>query len=38
MGVFDWTEKSSAVLRQGGVIEPDERLTWPQTAVRACSM
>jgi putative pyrimidine permease RutG len=33
MGMFDWTEKSSAVLQQGGVIGPDERLPWPQTAV-----
>ncbi len=32
-GVFGWTEKSSAVLQQGGVIAPDERLPWPQTAV-----
>lgn len=33
MGMFTWTEKSSAVLSQGGVIAPDERLPWPQTAV-----
>ncbi|MES2632396.1 MAG: solute carrier family 23 protein [Pseudomonadota bacterium] len=33
MGMFDWTEKSSDVLNQGGVIAPDERLPWPQTAV-----
>lgn len=33
MGMFDWTEKSSAVLQQGGVIGPDERLPWPQTVV-----
>ena len=33
MGMLDWTEKSSAVLQQGGVIGPDERLSWPQTAV-----
>src|SRR5688572_3096593 len=33
MGMFDWTEKSSAVLQQGGVIAPDERLPWPQTTV-----
>jgi putative pyrimidine permease RutG len=32
MGMFDWTEKSSEVLHQGGVIAPDERLPWPQTA------
>ncbi len=30
---FGWTEKSSAVLQQGGVIGPDERLPWPQTGV-----
>jgi putative pyrimidine permease RutG len=33
MGMFSWTEKSSAVLSQGGAIAPDERLPWPQTAV-----
>ena len=33
MGMLDWTEKSSAVLGQGGVIGPDERLPWPQTAL-----
>ena len=33
MSLFDWTEKSPDVLRQGGVIAPDERLPWPQTAV-----
>ncbi|CAN5348432.1 solute carrier family 23 protein [soil metagenome] len=33
MGMLDWTEKSSAVLLEGGVIGPDERLPWPQTAV-----
>jgi putative pyrimidine permease RutG len=32
MGLFDWTEKSSEVLQQGGVIAPDERLPWGQTA------
>jgi uracil-xanthine permease len=31
--MLNWTEKSSAVLQQGGVIGPDERLPWPQTAV-----
>jgi uracil-xanthine permease len=30
--MFDWTEKPSDVLHQGGVIAPDERLPWPQTA------
>ena len=33
MGMLDWTEKNNAVLLQGGVIAPDERLPWPQTAV-----
>ena len=33
MGMFNWTEKSSDVLAHGGVIAPDERLPWPQTAV-----
>ena len=33
MGMLDWTEKSSALLQQGGVIGPDERLPWPQTAL-----
>ncbi|MEK9803938.1 MAG: solute carrier family 23 protein [Curvibacter sp.] len=33
MSLFQWTEKSPAVLQQGGVIAPDERLPWPQTAV-----
>jgi len=33
MGLFNWTEKDAAVLHQGGVIAPDERLPWPQTAV-----
>ena len=33
MSLFQWTEQSPAVLRQGGVIAPDERLPWPQTAV-----
>ena len=33
MGMLNWTEKSSAVLHEGGVIGPDERLGWPQTAV-----
>jgi putative pyrimidine permease RutG len=30
--MFHWTEKSHDVLQQGGVIAPDERLPWPQTA------
>jgi putative pyrimidine permease RutG len=33
MGMLDWTERSAEVLLQGGVIGPDERLPWPQTAV-----
>ena len=33
MGMLDWTVKNNAVLQQGGVISPDERLSWPQTAV-----
>lgn len=32
MGMFGWTERPAAVLQQGGVIAPDERLPWPQTA------
>jgi putative pyrimidine permease RutG len=32
MGMFDWTERSSDVLASGGVIGPDERLPWGQTA------
>ena len=32
MGMFDWTEKPADVLHLGGVIAPDERLPWPQTA------
>jgi putative pyrimidine permease RutG len=32
MGMFDWTEKPASVLQQGGVIAPEERLPWPQTA------
>lgn len=33
MGLLNWQEKSASVLQQGGVIGPDERLAWPQTAV-----
>jgi putative pyrimidine permease RutG len=33
MGMFDWSTKSSAVLAEGGVIGPHERLPWPQTSV-----
>src|SRR4051812_38267759 len=32
MAMFDWQEQPSEVLQQGGVIAPDERLPWPQTA------
>ncbi len=32
MALLEWTEKSADVLHQGGVIGPDERLPWPQTA------
>jgi uracil-xanthine permease len=32
MPMFDWTQRSHDVLQQGGVIAPDERLPWPQTA------
>jgi putative pyrimidine permease RutG len=32
MAMVQWTEKSPDVLQQGGVIAPDERLPWPQTA------
>ena len=33
MSLFHWTEKNASVLQHGGVIAPDERLPWPQTAV-----
>lgn len=33
MSLFSWVEKSPSILNQGGVIGPDERLPWPQTAV-----
>lgn len=33
MGFMNWRVKSADVLQQGGVIAPDERLPWPQTAV-----
>ncbi len=32
MSMFNWQEKSAAVLESGGVIGPQERLPWPQTA------
>jgi uracil-xanthine permease len=32
MGMFTWAEKPAQVLQQGGVIGPEERLPWPQTA------
>ncbi|MGQ9724519.1 MAG: solute carrier family 23 protein [Tepidimonas sp.] len=31
--MFHWTEKSDTALQAGGVIGPDERLPWPQTAM-----
>ncbi|MBL0421337.1 pyrimidine utilization transport protein G [Ramlibacter sp. AW1] len=31
--MFDWTARPMGVIAQGGVIAPDERLPWPQTAV-----
>ena len=31
--MFQWTEKPEQALQSGGVIGPDERLPWPQTAV-----
>ncbi|MFN4004217.1 MAG: solute carrier family 23 protein [Hylemonella sp.] len=33
MSLFAWNEKDPQLLQQGGVIAPDERLPWPQTAV-----
>ena len=33
MGMFNWTEKPASTLDNGGVIAPDERLPWGQTAV-----
>lgn len=33
MGFMNWRIKGAEVLQQGGVIAPDERLPWPQTAV-----
>ena len=33
MGMFSWTARSPSVLRDGGVIGPDERLPWPQTGL-----
>ncbi|MBP7606303.1 MAG: pyrimidine utilization transport protein G, partial [Giesbergeria sp.] len=32
MAFMTWREKSADALAQGGVIGPDERLPWPQTA------
>ena len=32
MGMMDWNVRGAEVLQQGGVIGPDERLPWPQTA------
>ncbi len=33
MSLLNWQEKPMAALADGGVIAPDERLPWPQTAV-----
>ena len=33
MGLFQWTEQPAQALQSGGVIGPDERLPWPQTAL-----
>lgn len=33
MGMFNWIEKPASALNNGGVIAPDERLPWGQTAV-----
>jgi putative pyrimidine permease RutG len=33
MGMWNWTQKDSLVLQRGGVIAPDERLSWPLTTV-----
>jgi len=33
MSLFRWQQQSIAILNQGGVIAPDERLPWPQTAI-----
>ena len=33
MGLLSWTQKPASTLTDGGVIAPDERLPWPQTAV-----
>lgn len=31
--MFNWQEKSASQLAGGGVIDPDERLPWPQTGI-----
>lgn len=33
MGMFSWTARPPSILRDGGVIAPDERLPWPQTGL-----
>ncbi len=33
MGLFNWIEKPASVLNNGGVVGPDERLSWGSTAV-----
>ena len=35
MSLFNWQERPAAALVNGGVIAPDERLPWPQTAAMA---
>ena len=32
MAMFQWHEKPASALAEGGVVAPDERLAWPQTA------
>ncbi len=32
MAMFQWKEKPASALAEGGVVAPDERLAWPQTA------
>src|SRR5690606_22814551 len=33
MALFAWEKRPATALRDGGVIAPDERLPWPQTAL-----
>ena len=32
MSLLSWQERPASALADGGVIGPDERLPWPQTA------